>query len=35
VAALAELLMTYAPHDGSFELKIPGVHAIRRSRTKA
>jgi AraC-like DNA-binding protein len=26
------LIKAYAPHDGSFELRIPGVHAIRRSR---
>jgi len=30
---LANLIKAYAPHDGSFELRIPGVHAIRRSRT--
>jgi len=35
VVALAKLLKAYAPHDGSFELKIPGAHAIRRSRTNA
>ena len=35
VAVLANLLKAYAPHDGSFELKIPGAHAIRRSRTNA
>jgi len=35
VDALAKLLMAYAPHDGSFELKIPGAHAIRRSRINA
>ncbi|AFM24666.1 AraC family transcriptional regulator [Desulfomonile tiedjei] len=33
VVRLARLIATYAPHDGSFELRIPGVHAIRRSRT--
>jgi hypothetical protein len=33
VARLATLIKAYAPHDGSFELRIPGVHAIRRSRT--
>lgn len=33
VTALANLLKAYAPHDGSFELNIPGVHAIRRSLT--
>jgi len=32
---MAELLKAYAPHDGSFELRVPGVHAIRRSRTNA
>jgi AraC-like DNA-binding protein len=37
VTALANLLKAYAPHDGSFELKIPGAgaFAIRRSRTNA
>jgi AraC-like DNA-binding protein len=33
VARLAVLISAYAPHDGSFELRMPGVHAIRRSRT--
>ena len=28
---LARLLSAYAPHDGSFELRIPGVHASRFS----
>lgn len=32
VIKLAGLISAYAPHDGSFELCIPGVHAIRRSR---
>ena len=32
LARLAALLKAYAPHDGSFELRIPGVYAIRRSR---
>jgi AraC-like DNA-binding protein len=32
VARLASLIKAYAPHDGSFELRIPGVHVIRRSR---
>jgi AraC-like DNA-binding protein len=27
------LLAAYAPHDGSFELRIPGVHASRFSRS--
>jgi AraC-like DNA-binding protein len=31
-ARLARLVATYAPHDGSFELRIPGVHASRFSR---
>jgi AraC-like DNA-binding protein len=35
VTALAKLLKAYTPHDGSFELKIPGAYAIRRSRTNA
>ena len=29
---LARLLAAYAPHDGSFELRVPGVHASRASR---
>ncbi len=29
---LACLIAAYAPHDGSFELRIPGVHASRYSR---
>ena len=33
VAKLAGLIKAYAPHDGSFELRIPGVHVIRRSQT--
>ncbi len=35
IVRLADLIKTYAPHDGSFELRISGVHAIRRSRTNA
>jgi AraC-like DNA-binding protein len=31
-ASLARLIAAYAPHDGSFELPIPGVHASRFSR---
>jgi len=31
LAHLAELLARHAPYDGSFELRVPGVHAIRRS----
>lgn len=34
-AKLARLLSAHAPHDGSFELRIPGVHASRFSRTNA
>lgn len=30
---LAKLLAAHAPHDGSFELRLPGVYAIRRSCT--
>jgi hypothetical protein len=33
VVRLAGLIATYAPHDGCFELAIPGVYAIRRSQT--
>ncbi len=33
VVRLAGLISAYAPHDGIFELHIPGVHAVRRSRT--
>jgi len=29
---LSSLIRKYAPHDGSFELSIPGVYAIRNSR---
>ena len=31
-AQLARLIAAYAPHDGSFELRVPGVHANRFSR---
>lgn len=31
-AKLGRLIAAYAPHDGSFELCFPGVHAIRLSR---
>ncbi|HEY6268735.1 MAG TPA: AraC family transcriptional regulator [Candidatus Acidoferrum sp.] len=31
-AQLARLIAAYAPHDGSFELRIPGLHASRLSR---
>ena len=30
---MAGLIRAYAPHDGAFELRIPGVHAIGASRT--
>jgi AraC-like DNA-binding protein len=33
VDRLAALIKAYAPHDGVFELRVPGVHVIRRSRT--
>jgi AraC-like DNA-binding protein len=33
MAKLSRLLAAYAPHDGSFELRIPGVHASRFSRS--
>ena len=32
-ARLARLLAAHAPHDGSFELRVPGVHASRFSRS--
>ena len=32
VERLGRLLAAYAPHDGSFELGIPGLHASRMSR---
>jgi AraC-like DNA-binding protein len=32
-AKLARLIAAYAPHDGSFELRIPGLHASRFSRS--
>ncbi len=32
---LARLLAAYAPHDGSFEMRIPGVHASRMSRANS
>ncbi len=31
-AKLARLIAAYAPHDGSFELRVPGVYANRFSR---
>jgi AraC-like DNA-binding protein len=35
VAKLARLVAAYAPHDGSFELRIPGLHASRYSRVNS
>jgi AraC-like DNA-binding protein len=32
---LARLIAAYAPHDGTFELRIPGLYASRFSRTNA
>jgi hypothetical protein len=32
LTTLARLIANYAPHDGSFELRLPGVHANRFSR---
>ena len=32
LSGLTGLIAAYAPHDGHFELRVPGVHAIRRSR---
>jgi AraC-like DNA-binding protein len=32
VVRLASLIRAYAPHDGRFELRIPGAYAIRASR---
>ena len=32
---LGRLLAAYAPHDGSFDLHVPGLHASRFSRTNA
>jgi AraC-like DNA-binding protein len=33
MAMLASLIRAYAPHDGSFQLLIPGLHVSRASRT--
>jgi AraC-like DNA-binding protein len=33
VVKLASVIRAYTPHDGSFDLRIPGVHASRASRT--
>ncbi len=30
---LARLIGVHAPYDGTFELRVPGVYAIRVSRT--
>jgi len=35
VVKLASLIRGYTPHDGLFELRIPGVYAIRVSRTSS
>ena len=32
VRRLARLIIAHAPYDGRFELRVPGVYAIRRSR---
>jgi len=32
---LASMIKGYAPHDGCFELRVPGVQVIRRSQTYA
>jgi AraC-like DNA-binding protein len=32
-AALARLIAAYAPHDGRFDLPVPGLHVSRASRT--
>ncbi len=31
-AKLARLISAYAPHDGSFELRVPGLHVSRMAR---
>src|SRR6266545_2434623 len=33
VVKLAQLLRAYTPYDGRFELRVPGLYAIRASRT--
>jgi AraC-like DNA-binding protein len=33
VVKLAQLLRAYTPYDGRFELRVPGIYAIRASRT--
>ena len=32
VVKLAGLLKAFAPHDGTFDLRVPGVHVVRRSK---
>ena len=32
LARLASIIKAYAPHAGVFDLRVPGLHAIRRSR---
>jgi len=32
MARLARLIAAYAPHDGVFDLRIPGLHVSRFSR---
>jgi len=34
-AKLARCIAAYAPHDGTFELRIPGLYASRFSRTNS
>jgi AraC-like DNA-binding protein len=34
-AELTRLIAAYAPHDGSFELRIPGLHVSRASRANS
>ena len=34
-ANLARLIAAYAPHDGSFELRVPGLHASRMARVNS
>lgn len=33
LARLASLIRAHTPYDGSFELRVPGVHVTRASRT--
>jgi AraC-like DNA-binding protein len=33
IAKLASLIATYTPHDGRFDLSIPGLHVIKVSKT--